>query len=288
VIGLHVGLLVLAASVYRLVPLALNTLAWLRLLPAVRRCPFRVALALRWIGEAVNSIIPWAQAGGDLVRARLLSRRGVPAPLAAAVMIADLAVGFFTQLLYAGVGLAAGAARGTLASRRHLLALVAVTAGALILVAVGPVLTRALATGAGARRWPGLARRLEELRAAFRTLALDHRSLGACTAWHLGAWLSQAGETWLVLAACGAPVTLADALWLDSLAAAARTLAFFVPAGLGAQEVALLTLGRSLGIEAAPLVTLMVVKRLREAVMGGLGLGVWALLRRAAPGERSS
>jgi putative membrane protein len=280
-----VALLVLAASVYRLVPIALNTLAWRRLLPAGQGPPFRRLLVLRWIGEAVNTLLPWAQAGGDVVRARLLSRRGVPAPQSAAAMVVDLVLGLVTQIVYACVGLAAGPSQGALSGRRQLMALGAVVLGVLIL-AVGPALARALATGPAARRWPRLARRLEAFEAAFRTLSVDHRNLAGCSAWHLGAWLIQAGETWLVLTVCGAHVTPAGALWVDSLAGAARTLAFFVPAGLGAQELALLGLGRSLGIDSGALVTLAVVKRLRELVTGGLGLGAWGLVRRA--GEQPS
>jgi putative membrane protein len=286
VIGPDLGLLVAAASVYRVVPIAFNALAWERLIPAAGRPPFRVLLVLRWIGEAVNSLIPWGQAGGDLVRARLLSRRGVPSSHSAAVMVADLALGLLTQIVYASLGLAAGAVRGTLASRRQILALVAIVAAVLVLAA-GPWLVRALVSGRGARRWPKLARRLEAFHAAFRTLAVDHRNLIACAAWHLVAWLSQVGETWLVLGACGAPVTGMGALWVESLAAAGRSLAFFVPAGLGAQEVALLGAGRSLGLDASALVTLALVKRLRELVTGGLGLGAWVLVRRGRTGERA-
>lgn len=284
-IRFHVALLVLAASAYRLVPIALNALAWRRLIPRGQGPPFRQLLVLRWIGEAVNTIIPWAQAGGDVVRARLLSRRGVPSPQAAAVMVVDLVLGLVTQVLYACVGLAVGPTRGALSGRRELMALGAIAVGVLVL-ALGPALAHALATGPAARRWPRLARRMDSFHAAFRTLAVDRRNLVGCSAWHLGAWLCQAGETWLVLTVCGAHVTPAGALWVDSLTGAARTLAFFMPAGLGAQELALLALGRSLGIDSTALMTLAVVKRLRELVVGGMGLAAWGLVRRA--GERPS
>jgi putative membrane protein len=287
VIRPEVGLAILVVSLYRLVPIALNALAWQRLIPPARRPPFQVLLVLRWIGEAVNSLIPWGQAGGDVVRARLLSRQGLPAPESAAVMVADLALSLLTQILYAGLGLAAGATRGTPATRRQLLGLAAIATGVLVL-AGGTILTRALVRGRGAQRWPRLARRLEAFHAAFRTLALDHRNLIACSAWHLAAWLSQVGETWLVLRACGSPVSLADALWLESLTAGARSLAFFMPAGLGAQEVALLALGRSLGLDNSAVVTLTLVKRIRELATGGLGLVAWAVVRRAGARERSA
>jgi putative membrane protein len=284
--GLVVGLLVLGATAYRFVPIALNTLAW-RSLISTARPPFRALLVLRWIGEAVNTLVPWAQVGGDVVRARLLSRRGVAVPAAAAVMVVDLVLGVLTQIVYAGVGVAAGPTRGMLASRRQFVAVVAIAAGVLVLAA-GPALLHALATGPGARRWPALASRIAAFHAAFRTVAVRHRELAASSGWHLGGWLSQVGETWLVLKLCGAPVTLAGALWMDSLTGAARSLAFFVPAGIGAQELALLGLGRALGLDASALVTLALVKRLRELVTGGVGLLAWGLVRRAGAREGTS
>jgi putative membrane protein len=285
--GWHIALLVLAASAYRFLPIAINTVAWRRLIPPPHRPPLRILLVLRWIGEAVNALVPWGQSGGDVVRAGLLSRRGVPAPEAAAVMLADLALGTLTQLLFTGLALVAGLATGRSTSTRPLVALVATTAAVLVLLGlVGPVLARTLASEAGARRWPRLARRAAGFRAAFRTLAVDRRGLAASSGWHLCAWLTQAGETWFVLTACGRPVSLWGALWLESLTAATRTAAFFLPAGVGAQEVALMTVGRGMGLDAPVLVTLALVKRMRELVTGAPAIAAWLLVRRRPAGER--
>src|SRR5205814_6782740 len=125
------------------------------------------------------------------------------------------AAGVITQVLYTGLGVAAGVTRGAAARRPPVLALAAAATGALLLVTAGPVLARVVATGPGARRWPGLAARLRELQAAIASLAVDRRGLAACGLWHLVAWTAQLGETWLVLRMRGAPVSLVGALWLD-------------------------------------------------------------------------
>ena len=67
------GVPLLLASVYRLLPLALNTLSWHALLPGTARLPFGRMLRLRWIGESINQLLPVAQIGGDFARARLLA-----------------------------------------------------------------------------------------------------------------------------------------------------------------------------------------------------------------------
>jgi putative membrane protein len=284
VIAPGVGWLLVVASLYRAVTIALNTLGWQRLIPAQHRPSAHLLFLFRWIGEAVNSLIPWGQAGGDVVRAQLLSRRGVPWPEATALMLADLSIAAVTQVLFTLLGVAAAAAKGLPTSKCQLLVLALTTAGIIGLLAVaGSVVPRTLAGPSATRRWPAVARRIQELRSALRTLAVDRRALVVAAAWHLLAWLSQVVETWMVLAARQAPVTWSGALWLESLTTAARSAAFFLPGGLGAQEAALIALGRHLGIDPPPLVTLAVVKRGREIVVGVLGLTAWALLRRKRP-----
>ena len=96
----------LAASLYRFVPVELNAAAWQALL-ARRRLPWLTMLRLRWIGEAVNALLPAAQIGGDFARARLLTAGGVPAGEATAAMVADVAIGAITQVVFTFLGAAA-------------------------------------------------------------------------------------------------------------------------------------------------------------------------------------
>ena len=115
------GWALLAASLYRIVPVELNAAAWGALLEK-RRLGWAATLRLRWIGEAVNSLLPAAQVGGDFARARLLTAGGVPASEATAAMVADVAIGAFTQVLFTFLGAAAlilGAAAAA-SARRHL------------------------------------------------------------------------------------------------------------------------------------------------------------------------
>src|SRR5262245_45013793 len=71
------GLPLLLASIYRVVPLAMNTASWRLLIPPAGRPRWGTTLRMRWIGESVNALLPVAQIGGDFARARLLSLGGV-------------------------------------------------------------------------------------------------------------------------------------------------------------------------------------------------------------------
>jgi putative membrane protein len=275
---------VAAATIYRLVSLLLVTTSWGALLPPAARLRFTTLLRLRWIGESINALLPVAQVGGDVARARQLSLRGVPGAVAAASMIGDLSVGALTQVPFVVAGalvLATGPGLGVLA--RPLAVgvafLSAIAAGSVVVLqlGVGP-LGRALPMWTTLTRyWNGLAGGAECLDAALRALLARRRRLLLACLWHLLAWFAQAGEVWLVLALLGAPVGVGQALVIESLPAALRAATFFVPGGLGVQDAAVIELARHFGVPAQTALALAFVKRLRELAVGLPGLVVWIL-----------
>ena len=63
------------------VTMVVDCAAWHCLLPRAERPSFAALLPLRWIGEAINTTLPVAQIGGEVMRARLLQQRVVAAGL---------------------------------------------------------------------------------------------------------------------------------------------------------------------------------------------------------------
>ena len=61
-------------------------------------------LRIRWIREAVNSLLPVAQLGGNLVGIRLLAQRRVRGVLAAAGTVLDLTIEALSQFLFTLAG----------------------------------------------------------------------------------------------------------------------------------------------------------------------------------------
>ena len=151
---------------------------------------------------------------------------------------------------------------------------------ALVLVAPRLGILRALESllRAIARRAPSLAGApLEGLHEA--ALATWNRQPGLAFGilLHLPAWSLGAIETWLVLRAIGHPVTPAQAFIVESLGMAARSAGFAIPAALGVQEGGFALAGAAIGLAAAPAVILSLIKRLREVLVGLVGLGLWRL-----------
>lgn len=95
-------------------------------------------------------------------------------------------------------------------------------------------------------------------------------------------WLVESLEVYVLFRILGADPSPADVLAMEALLTVVRTLAFFSPGGLGAQEFAYLALiPPLLGVEGAALASgFVVLRRLRDVVT--IGLGYLSLATRVA------
>src|SRR5438445_170697 len=93
-----------AILVVRAATVVIDCGAWQCLLPGRGRPSFAVMLPLRWIAESINTTLPAAQIGGEVVRARLLQRRlDAPARGAASVAV-DFCLSLLGQILFTLLG----------------------------------------------------------------------------------------------------------------------------------------------------------------------------------------
>ena len=282
---------VLYISAYRFVSIATDAAGWRELFPG-RKPQAWLLVVLRWIGEAVNTLIPVAQVGGGVVRARLLGRAEgnyVPASAATAV---DFTVGVFAQVVYTILGMALffhatrpqtrALQNGMLAATVFMFAALAV----LYAVQRGGMFHK-LATGfqtALAGNMSSMTRHFksgaEALDTAVTELYASPGALARCAAWRVSGSLLRTAEAWIAMHFLGTPVSWGEALILESLSSAVRSAVFFVPAGVGAQEGGLLLIGSALGIAPASCLALSLVKRAREIIVGVPGLATWGVLER--------
>ncbi len=259
--------------------LLLSGIAWRKLLPApVASWP--VFYRLRVVREGIDSLLPVAQVGGEIVGARLLARRGVTAGLAGASVIVDVTIELFTQVAFLLLGLIALAAIAGRSARG--LGVEALAGGLAVLIAfvlaqrfgllrVLEVLLRGIA-----RRWPAFGdMSLDGLHAAALALYRRPRALLRGAGLHLLAWMLGTLETWAVLTVLGLAPTPAQAFVVESLGMAARSAGFAIPAALGAQEGGFVLAALAVGLPAGPALALSLVKRVREVLVGLVGLALW-------------
>jgi putative membrane protein len=253
--------------------LYLSALAWRLLLDrAVRR---RTAFRLRVVREGVDSLLPVAQVGGEILAVGLLARRGVPVALAGAGTALDLLVegAMLPVVVLLGLGtlwLLGGDVRA--------LPAVLAAAGLGIAGAAGFALAQRLGLlrliEAVARRLPA-AMRVDGLHQALMARARDRRALALAALLHVAAWLGGALEVWLAMQALGHPVGLGPAFVIESLGMAARGAGFAVPGALGIQEGGFVAAAALFGIAPELALALSALKRVREVVVGLAGLALW-------------
>ncbi len=277
---LEAGWAIPATLVLHLVQLYLSAIAW-RVSVGLRLPRLRVYFRLRWIREAVNSLLPVAQMGGNLVGIRMLAQRGVPGAVAGAGTTLDLTVEALTQFLWTIVGIAVLTAISSDQSWKPwveggLITMGIGLAGFVIAQRAGMLrLIEALASKLQ-KMFPGLSvESVRGLHAELMRLQANRLALAKASAIHLLAWALGTIEVWLVLTAMGVHVTTSEALVIESLGMAARSAGFVVPGALGVQEAGFILVCGLFQIHPDTAIALSMVKRVREMVVGIPGLVAW-------------
>ncbi len=279
-----VGFGLVGIVVVHLGQLALCALAWryLFVLPGENRSlTFWPLLALRWIRESIDSLLPVAQVGGMFVAARLLARRGLTVPIAGASVIADVTIETLTQAVFTLIGLALLL---VLADPGDVLHWAAIGLGAAVIFAglavslqrLGGVrlFERLLLAIADRMGW----HRLEGVAGLDQTLSQVYTLRGKLVAagiYHLAAWSLGAGEVMIAAWALGHRIGFGQAYVIESLAQAVRSAAFFVPGAVGVQEGGFVLVSALFGIPADVAISMSLTKRVRELVLGLPGLAAW-------------
>jgi putative membrane protein len=270
---------VAVSAAVHLPQILLTAMAWRSLLPPGSRTPAGTMTQLRWYRESANSLLPAGALVGQAAAARLLTKRGVPADVAGATATVDMTLEAVSQLVFTLVGV------GLLLAGSADRALAGVTAAGLGIAAAGAVamvvaqqhlssLERLLAVLA--RRWPALRPEwIGRLQREVLRLQTDWRSLAASLLWHGAAWVLGAFEVMGVLGLLGHPVSLADALVIESLAQALRNVGFMLPGVLAVQEGAMVGAAALVGVPPAAALAAALVRRTREVAFALPGLVAW-------------
>lgn len=239
---------------------------------------------IRWVRESLNSLLPIAQIGGEIVAVRLLALRAVPGGATAASLVVDLTMEVLSQIPFTLLGLALLLLGGFTGSMARWIFLGLAAALPIVVIFI-------VAQQRGLFRWVERAFdwmaahqpafdgiNLSGLHDRINAIYQQRRTLLTAFHLHLLSWLLGAGEVWLILRLLGAPVTFSEAMVLESLGQAIRNAAFVVPAGFGVQEGGFLLLGTLYGLAPETGLALSLAKRLREVLLGVPGLLCWQFI----------
>jgi putative membrane protein len=282
---LVIGWGLLPITLFHLVPLSFSALSWRELLPRSSRPNVVRAAWIRWIRESINSLLPVAGVGGDIVGARLAHQRGVPGVQAAAAMVVDTTVGVTTQMVFviAGVTLLVTRSSEGSAGRVASALLIGVAVFAVAIATFVRLQHRSLfvtisnlASRLTPEKWlSGLAGSASAVDDAVVATYRRGSALVGANLLHLFGWAAGAGEIWLIMHFLSRPLSVTDAFVLESLGSGVRAAAFMVPGALGALEGGLVLFGALLGVPPDMALAISLSKRVRELALGLPGLVVW-------------
>jgi putative membrane protein len=260
---------------------AINSFAWLTLFRSEPLGFIRKLFVTRWIRESINYLLPSAVVGGDIVGIRLLVARGCDASITTAVTVADktleaaglfffVLAGIFILLTQGGNnGSIHWAIRGLAAISAMLIVFLLAQRWGLLRVAdkaVSKLVGKCGGTPGGQN--VSIHNKVWELYA-------DGRRLSLAILLHVIAWMPGVTQVWLTMRFMGHDITWQEAFIIESLTQMACAVAFIMPASLGAQEAAYMTMGMLFGISPPLGLALSLVQRLKDVSVSIIGLLVW-------------
>jgi putative membrane protein len=263
-------------------PLLLDVLGWRSVILARVRLPALFLIAC--IRQAINRLLPVANVGGEVVGIRLLAQRGVDGASASASVVVELMLSLFAQYVFVAMGVVCLFSR--IGNVRAVQALGIGLAAVLLPLVLMMVIVR---NGRVFHRVEQLAMRLlrpwlEDNRgfdhgarvdAVIRETFAAPGRLSSALVWQITGLIAGCSETWLALRWLGHPVSFPDALVLESLTQAARSVFFIVPSALGVQEAGLIGAGLLMGLGSEVSLALSLTKRMREVLFGLPWLLAW-------------
>jgi putative membrane protein len=270
----------------RVIVLVVDSQSWRRLIDRDHRLGLREATIQRWVGESVSTLLPFAAIGGELARVRVSMLWGLAGALAFASIIMDGVVALVSQFIFLclGIALFVQTAGGSETVNQSILVGSAAMLIAVVVLWV-PIrggalgrLANVLKSDLSSDRVLGFADAMGSVDQHITEIADQRTAMATSVAWRVLGWFLGSAEIWLILYLVGHPITIAEALILDSLTAAVRTAFFFVPGGLVVQEGALLAVGAALGVNGEAILIAAIVKRAREIFFSIPGLLAWELL----------
>ena len=270
---------------FHLAPLFLDSFEWWLLFPREDRPRFRITFWSRFLGESFSNLVPAAQVGGDILRARLAVLYGTPMALSAATVLVDITVSVFIQTFFTLLGLTLLI---LVTGRTNLLGPTLMGAPFAILAVAGFYFVQRLGMFrlfgailshcANDERWRSLAGKSGELDRALRKIYARIGAIAACCVVTMVSFVVGSGEVWIGLHALGAPASFEKALILECVGQGVQTALCLVPGALGVREGGYVVVGGLLGIPGEAAFALALIRRVRELVLGLPGLCAWQLV----------
>jgi uncharacterized protein (TIRG00374 family) len=262
---------------------------WLIQKAFFQQVPFLALFRIKIISDAFNLILPSASLGGDAMRAFMIKdnvplRDGIPSVLfdktiefiaSVIVLVAGLFLGLVSLRLPKTLTIPVTISLGVTSVGIALLVITQKRGISLSMRKLGRLIPRV-------RGW--VQKHESQFLAMDESFRLFYSRSNTKAIFplilHVGARLIGTFEAMIIMAVLKAPVNFIQALFISTVATAGNSAFFLVPGQWGVMEGVFMFVIQSLGYPAAVGLSLSVIKRIRKLLFTGLGLLLFASLKR--------
>ncbi len=264
-----------------------DSLAWVALMYS-KKLSITSSLMITWIAQTSSKFLPTGNITGEFVRFFLAQKSGQKFSEASSTVLVDLFIATFSLLL---IGILAFIL--IINTKKELvfgsdllyltLAMILIFIGSLIffLIIRNRLLSKFIKIFPSIKFF-----KTKKIYAAFRLdislykLSFEKKRLFQAVVFRIIGWVAGAFEIYVFLWIIGVDANVIDVILIESVTAIIRSVAFFIPAGLGVQEFAFVMIGNFVGYSGVVSFAIAIGRRLREIMVGIPAIVVFFLFYR--------
>ena len=263
-----------------------DSYAWLVLMTK-NRLSYSSAFLITWISQTSGKIFPTGNIAGELIRVYLAKKSGQTFSYASTTVLVDLFIATISLLIFGMLSFILILFKDSNLILNNgfsyfILSMLLISLATSLFV----VIIRKRVLYASLKKFPfnnflRLDRRkitsILRLDYSLFRLSQEKRVLLQSLILRLFGWLAGAIEIYVFLLIIDVEANFIDVIIIESITAIIRSIAFFIPAGLGVQELAFVMVGEILGFSYVTSFSIALGRRLREIMVGIPAILYWYL-----------
>jgi len=260
----------------------IGTTAWRYLFKAGPDPRYYDMFMALWMGRAINTLLPVASIGGEVVKARMLIQWGYDKAQSTASVVVDKTIQVLALIIWGviGVGLLVNYSVDLALAKYALIGFSSLGgAVALFLMAQKSGLfhatTNTLHKATGFDFFDNLKQGARDIDEAVKQCYGRRGRFFASLTWRMMMLILQSAEVWAAAYVLGFPISVMEAVFLKSLTSTISDVAFIIPNAYGLQEGAYIVFGAVIGLPADLALAISLATRLRELIFDVPGLILW-------------
>ncbi len=267
-----------------------DSLAWLTL-TSKNKLSLSKAFLITWISQTSGKFMPTGNVTGEFVRFFLAKQSGQNVTEASSTVLVDLFVATFSLFIVGFLSFIYLASNFSMVfSENDILyfivgLLIILVASFLFFIFIRKRIFSKLLRFSSKRVFFKIDKKkiytLFRLDLALYKLSFHKHKLIKALFYRLIGWFAGALEIYIFFWIIGIDAKLPDVILIETVTATIRSLAFFIPAGLGVQEFAFVMIGEFLGFNGVISFSIAIGRRLREIMVGLPAIVAWIIFFRA-------